>query len=77
MDNEFSKVKLSKLEQITKNIRKELKVKNGDVEIPMEYIISALFPDAYDNIKKAMTQEFIRGYNEGKNSILGTKASDA
>ena len=74
MDNEFSKVKLSKLEQITKNIRKELKVKNGDVEIPMEYIISALFPDAYDNIKKAMTQEFIRGYNEGKNSILGDES---
>ncbi len=74
MDNDFSKVKLSKLEQITKSIRKELKVKNGDVEIPMEYIISALFPDAYDNIKKAMAQEFIRGYNEGKNSILGDES---
>ena len=70
MENDFSKVKLSKLEQITKNLRKELKINKGDLEIPMEYIISALFPDAYDNIKNAMTQEYIRGYKEGRKSVL-------
>jgi len=33
-----------------------MKVEKGDLEIPMEYIISALFPDAYDNIKEAMAK---------------------
>lgn len=70
MENDFSKVKLSKLEQIIKGLRKEMKVEKGDLEIPMEYIISALFPDAYDNIKEAMAKQYMEGFNAGRKSLL-------
>ena len=58
--NEISFVSLDKLIQVVD----ELKEKEV-TEIPMEYIISAFFPDAYDNLKAIVTQSYIDGYNAG------------
>ena len=70
MDNDYSKVKLSKLKQIVNHIEKDMGVHRDDVEVPMEYVISALFPDAYDNIKRAVTQSYMDGYKAGLKSLL-------
>lgn len=63
--DEISYVNLDKLIQIIDEL-KEKKVE----KVPMEYIISAFFPDAYDNIKELVARSYMEGYNEGRKSIL-------
>lgn len=63
--DDYSCVNLNKLELIVKELKeKEI------TEVPMEYIISAFFPDAYDNIKNAVTQSYMDGYKAGLKSVL-------
>jgi len=63
--DEISYVSLDKLILIIDEL-KENKVE----KVPMEFIISAFFPDAYDNLKAAIAQSYIEGFNAGKESIM-------
>ena len=37
-----------------------------EIMLPFEFIIGSLFPTSYDALKKAMVQQYIDGYNCGK-----------
>lgn len=63
--DEISYVSLDKLIQITN----ELKEKEVE-KVPMEFIISAFFPDAYDNLKTAIAQSYMEGFKAGKESVM-------
>lgn len=63
--DDYSFISLDKLESIIEELRD-----NEVKEVPMEYIISAFFPDAYDNIKKVVTQSYMDGYKAGLKSLL-------
>ena len=73
--DELSTVKLSRVKQVVSQVEnvacEGCKDIDGtdDVEIGMEFLISAFFPDAYDNLREKMTAEYIRGYNDGRNSL--------
>ena len=58
--DEISYVSLDKLISIVD----ELKEKEID-KVPMEFVISAFFPDAYDNLKNIVTQSYMDGFREG------------
>ena len=61
---ELSTVKLSSIKKLVEAI--EAATKNEDTEVGMEFLITAFFPDSYDNLRKIITEEYIRGYNDGK-----------
>ena len=62
--DEISYVNLDRLISIVD----ELKEKEID-KIPMEFIISAFFPDAYDNLKNMITQSYMDGFKAGIKSV--------
>lgn len=62
--DEISYVSLDKLISIVD----ELKEKEID-KIPMEFIISAFFPDAYDNLKNMIIQSYMDGFKAGVKSV--------
>ena len=39
-----------------------------NLDISFEYIMASLFPNIFNNIKDAMAQEYIRGFNDGKDN---------
>ena len=46
---ELSRVKLSRVKDFIAKVEENIDAE--DIEIGMEYFISAFFPDAYDNLK--------------------------
>lgn len=61
---ELDYISIDKIEKIIK----QLKQKKID-KMPMSYVLS-LFPNAYENLKDNMAKEYIRGFNDGKASVL-------
>lgn len=57
-------VLLSDLERIVKQIRKN--TKDIDPEISFEFIIASLFPSSWNNIQKALIDQYIQGYNDAE-----------
>lgn len=63
---ELDKVPLSKIETAIDSIRKYYPDKNSDdIDITFEFLIGSFYPNILDNIKKALTENYINGYNEG------------
>lgn len=63
----YGTVKLSDLEKAVKQLKKQCKVmKVNDLDVTFEYLIGSFFPEVLDNIKDAMTKQYISGYNDGK-----------
>ena len=57
-------VLLSDLERIIEQIRKN--TKDTDPEISFEFIIASLFPSSWKSIQKALTDQYIQGYNDAE-----------
>lgn len=36
-----------------------------DTKISFEFVLTALFPSIFENVKKFGTEQFMKGYNEG------------
>lgn len=55
------------LESLERDLKGSPKVLEN-LDISFEYIMASLFPNIFNNIKDAMTQEYIRGFNDGKDN---------
>ena len=55
------------LAQIKKIIEKSEAV--GAEEVSFSFVIGSLFPEAYENIKNALVQERIAGYQSAKDEL--------
>lgn len=58
-------VKLSHLRKVIKSVENGMGP-NMDPDIPFEYLMQSCFPNILTNIKNAMTQKYIEGYNAAK-----------
>ena len=57
-------VSLQTLENMVKRLQKDFDgAPSEQILIPFEFVIGSLFPNAYNNIKDAMSQQYIEGYN--------------
>ena len=57
-------VYLSDLEKLVERTRKH--IGNENVEISFEYILTALFPTAWNNIQASLSQQYTLGYIQGR-----------
>lgn len=55
---------LSDLEKLTNKIRQV--VKDEDAEVSFELIIASLFPTSWQNIQKALSDQYTKGYIQGR-----------
>lgn len=61
---ELDYISIDKIEKVIKKVKE-----TGAKELPMSFIVS-LFPNAYENLKANMAKEYIRGFKDGKASVL-------
>ena len=61
---DISIVKLSHLEKVVKNLRRQSGTK--DMDITFEYLCSSCFPTIWNNVKDALTEEYRKGYLDGE-----------
>ena len=57
-------VYIEDLEKLAKKIRSVTGEEN--VEVSFEFIIASLFPTSWKNIQNAMSQQYTRGYIQGR-----------
>lgn len=62
--DELDFISIKKIEEIIKKAKQ-----NNVKEVPMSFVVS-LFPNAYENLKANMAKEYIRGFKDGKASVL-------
>ncbi len=62
----LDQVSLSKIEAAIGSIKKHYPDKNSDdINVTFEFLIGSFYPNILNNIKKALTESYINGYNEG------------
>ena len=44
-------------------------VKEEDIDISFEAAVAFLFPRVWENVRSALTQEYINGYNDAKKEM--------
>lgn len=60
-------VPLSVVRQALDKITKELPdMAEEDIMLNFEFLVGSFFPHALENMRNAITQSYIEGYNEGK-----------
>ena len=59
-------VKVERIEKILEKVKEF----NAE-EVSFSFIIGALFPEAYEKMKEALTKERIAGYNQAKEELKG------
>ena len=57
-------VYLSDLEKLVERTKKH--VNNENVEISFEYVLTALFPTAWNNIQTELSRQYTLGYIQGQ-----------
>jgi hypothetical protein len=57
-------VRVSDLEKIIEKIHEI--VEDEDAEISFEFIIASLFPTSWNNIQNALSQQYTKGYIQGR-----------
>ena len=63
--NNLDTVKLSHLKKVIASVERGMGPQL-DPSIPFEYLMQSCFPNILTNIKNAMTQKYIEGYNAAK-----------
>ena len=72
---QIAPIKLSDVEKMVDSIRKNTK---EDVDLSFEFILTAFFPNCWNNVQKALSRQYTLGYIEGqKNKDLGEIEEDA
>lgn len=72
MSNEIqiAPIRLSDVERMVNSIKKNT---NEDVELSLEFILTAFFPNCWNNMQSALNRQYTLGYIEGqkdfKNSL--------
>lgn len=72
-------VPLSAIESLIERVKKDYKEMGhteNEIMLPFEFIIGSLFPNAFNNIKETMTQEYIAGFHEGVEEGLKNKETE-
>lgn len=64
-------VYLSDLEKLVERTRKHVGEEN--IEISFEYILTALFPTAWNNIQSELSRQYTLGYIQGQSDRLEEK----
>lgn len=75
---DITPIKLSDIERMTQSIRRD--VGENDVDISFEFMLTAFFPTCWNNIQKALTQQYTLGFIAGtkeKETIVDTINDDA
>ena len=62
--NNLPVVKLSTIERMVKTLKKE---SNEDIDLNLEFVLTALFPSCWNSIQKEMSRQYTMGF------IAGTK----
>lgn len=65
METELANVRISTINKALRII-KNANPTNSDPEVTFEYLIGSLYPNVMNNIREAMTRQYIEGYNKGK-----------
>lgn len=64
-------IKLSSMQKVIDEANKYYKEQNiADPDLPVTFVLSAIFPDTYDNLKSIVTHKFVEGYKEGYRAAL-------
>ena len=66
-NKELDNVKLSRIEHFVETIRRT--VKDEDIDVSFEAATAFLFPRVWENVRSALTQEYINGYNDAKKEM--------
>lgn len=61
---DISIVKLSHLEKVVKNLRRQSGTK--DIDVSFEYICSSCFPTVWNNVQETLKDEHMKGFLEAK-----------
>jgi hypothetical protein len=72
-------VPLSSVESLVERIKKDYEAMGHtekEIMLPFEFIIGSLFPNAFNNIKETMTQEYIAGFQDGVAEGLKNKETE-
>lgn len=72
-EKNIDEVPFRKVEKCLESIRfhfKDEPERLDDVVLTFEYVMASFFPNIFNNVKEAMAQEYIRGFNEGCKTIL-------
>ena len=57
--NNLPVVKLSTIERMIKTLKKET---GEDIELNLEFVLTALFPNCWNNIQKEMSRQYTMGF---------------
>lgn len=60
--NNLPVVKLSTIERMVKTLKKET---SEDIELNLEFVLTALFPNCWNNIQKEMSRQYTMGFIAG------------
>lgn len=73
--NNLPVVKLSAIERMIKTLKKE---SSEDIELNLEFVLTALFPNCWNGIQKEMSRQYTMGFIAGtkENTRLVSEDSD-
>ena len=72
---QIAPIKLSDVERMVASVKKS--VGDNDVDLSLEFILTAFFPTCWNNVQKALNRQYTLGYIAGtkdaKNSYRSTE----
>lgn len=63
--SEIDYVTFERFEHMYNSLKKSEKYVDKETKISFEYFMSSLFPNVYNNVKKALNDSYTRGYIDG------------
>ena len=66
---QIAPIKLSDVERMVASIKKN--VGNEDVDLSLEFILTAFFPTCWNNVQAALNKQYTLGYIAGQKDATG------
>ena len=66
---QIAPIKLSDVERMVASIKKN--VGNEDVDLSLEFILTAFFPTCWNNVQAALNKQYTLGYIAGQRDATG------
>lgn len=72
--NNLPIVKLSTIERMVENLKKN---SDEDLDLNLEFVLTALFPNCWNNIQKEMSRQYTMGFISGTRERASTMNEDS
>ena len=66
---QIAPIKLSDVERMVASVKKN--VGNEDVDLSLEFILTAFFPTCWNNVQAALNRQYTLGYIAGQKDAIG------